>query len=398
MDALRSAGPETIDVGVAAELTSALVDLESVNPELDPNGSGESEIARFVVEWLSERGVEAITQPAAPGRPNVIARIPGSRQGSSLLLTGHLDTVPLAGPQATAHAHRDGDRIVGRGAYDMKGGIAAILLAAEWLRGAALAGDVVIGLVADEESHSRGTTALLDTVHADAAIVTEPTALDVVVAHKGFAWTSIETSGRAAHGSRPSEGRDAIMALAPMLARVQALGERLATEPDRGHPLLGHGSVHTSTVAGGTGYSTYPAACRLELERRTVPGESPERIAKEMEWILSAADGAPGVQTRWQLELYRPPFEVSEDAPLVRLVRAAAARLSDRPTRLIGYGPWTDAALLSAADIPTVVFGPGGAGAHSAREWVHAPDVARCAAVLTATACAFCGPTRRGPR
>jgi acetylornithine deacetylase/succinyl-diaminopimelate desuccinylase-like protein len=366
------------------ELVSSLVGLESVNPALDPAGAGEAEIARFLRLWLNENGIETTIDEPRPGRPNVIGRIRGSGDGPTLLLTGHLDTVSLGGEWAGTAARVDGDKLFGRGAYDMKGGIAAILLAARELRGVGLAGDVVIAAVADEEHHSIGTTSLIERLYADAAVVAEPTDFELVIAHKGFAWFTVEIGGRAAHGSRPEEGIDAIVATAPILGRIGALSRRLAASP--AHSLLGTGSVHASTVAGGTDLSTYPASCSLTLERRTIPGETGTELDDELTELVAGVERA-----EWQRVLLRNPFEVDVEQPIVASLRRHAGAVGACEPPLAGRAYWTDAALFAAAGVPTVVFGPGGAGAHAEREWVSLSDVRRCAEALTYVAIDVCG-------
>ena len=240
------------------ELTSRLVAIDSVNPALVPGGAGEGEIARFVAGWARDAGLEADVLEATPGRPSVVVRAAGAGGGRTLLLCAHLDTVGVEG-MADPHTPRlDGDRLHGRGAYDMKAGLASALLACRELAGAGLAGDVVVAAVADEEHASLGVQEVLGAVGADAAIVTEPTELELIVAHKGFVWIEIEVSGRAAHGSRHEEGVDAIVAAGPILT---GLGELDAALAARTHPLLGRGSVHASLIEGGAEMSSYPARC-----------------------------------------------------------------------------------------------------------------------------------------
>jgi acetylornithine deacetylase len=261
----------------AEELTAALVRIDSVNPDLVPGGAGEAEIAVFVAGWLRDAGLDVEVQEAAPGRPNVIATARGRGGGHSLMLNAHMDTV---GVEGMARPHdpqvRDG-RLYGRGAYDMKGSLAACMLAAARVADEGLAGDVIVTAVADEEFASVGTQAVLAAHRADAAIVTEPTSLRVCVAHRGFVWAELETAGRAAHGSRPREGVDAITGMAPVLNRLAELQRRLDESPP--HPLVGPPSVHASLIEGGQELSSYPARCLLSIERRTNPGETLDDVA-----------------------------------------------------------------------------------------------------------------------
>src|SRR3954470_22839355 len=230
------------------DLTSRLVELDSVNPSLVEGGRGEVEVARYVVDWARHVGLGVDVLEATRGRPSVVVRAPGWGGGRTLLLCAHTDTVGVAG-MVDPHTPRvDADRLYGRGAYDMKSGLAAALLAIKELARAGLAGDVVVAAVADEEHASLGVQEVLAAVRADAAIVTEPTELELIVAHKGFVWAEVELAGRAAHGSRPEQGVDAIVGAGPVLT---GLGELDAALGARTHPLLGRGSVHASLIEGG---------------------------------------------------------------------------------------------------------------------------------------------------
>ncbi|HEX8103541.1 MAG TPA: ArgE/DapE family deacylase [Solirubrobacteraceae bacterium] len=365
--------------GAAAELTAALVTIDSVNPALVPGGAGEAEIAAYVAGWLRKAGLDVETHDAAPGRPNVVGTVRGTGDGPSLMLNAHMDTVGVDGmARPLEPVIRDG-RLHGRGAYDMKGSLAACMLAAARLAAAPPAGDVLLAAVADEEHASLGTQALLRRQRTDHAIVTEPTGLRLCVAHKGFAWAEIETAGRAAHGSRPDEGVDAIARMAPVLQRLAALQAELPGRP--AHPLLGAPSVHASVIEGGQEMSSYPARCRLGIERRTLPGETAQAVARECEALI---DGAAGATVT--MGLVREPFEAALDGPLIEAVDRAAKPITGGPPERYGDTFWMDAALIGAAGIPTVVFGPAGAGAHAAEEWVDLASVEACARVLETTA------------
>ena len=371
----------------ARELIAQLVGIESVNPTLVPGGAGEGEIAAFVARWLERTGLTVVVEEVATGRRNVIATAAGSGGGRTLMLNAHMDTVSLGGRDGALEPRVEGDRLYGRGSYDMKGSLAAIMLVAAELGRRPLAGDVVLTAVSDEEAGSIGTEAVVGSSSADAAIVAEPTELRLAVAHRGFVALEIETHGRAAHGSRYDLGVDAIVRMAPILAALGELDERLSErEP---HPLLGRPSVHASLIEGGQELSSYPARCILTLERRTLPGESPELVEEE---AREAAGDAADVRRLFA----REPLETPRDEAIVKLVRETAARVLGRKPDVIGVAFWTDAALLSAAGIPTVVFGPAGEGAHAEVEWVDLPSVERCVEVFLATAEAFCAPATQG--
>jgi acetylornithine deacetylase len=365
------------------ELVAALVAIDSVNPDLVPGGAGEAEVADFVAAWLREAGLEVELEEAAPGRPSVVAVARGSGGGASLMLNAHMDTVGVDGMERPFEPEvRDG-RLYGRGAYDMKGSLAACMVAVRRLAADDLSGDVILAAVADEEYASIGMQSVLAGRRADAAIVTEPTGLRVCVAHKGFVWAELETEGRAAHGSRPAEGVDAITRMAPALARLAELQSALDTQP--GHELVGPGSVHASLIEGGQELSSYPARCRLALERRTAPGESADHFRAECEALIEGIDGA-----ELRMGLVRPPFAVDPEEPVVQAVRRAAASVTGEPADPYGETYWMDAALIQAAGIPTVVFGPDGWGAHAVDEWVDLASVDACSDVLVAAAHELC--------
>jgi acetylornithine deacetylase len=373
-----------------ASLLTALVGIDSVNPALIPGAAGEAAVARFVRGWLRERGVEAELHEAAPGRPSVIGRVRGTGGGRSLLLNAHLDTVGVAGmaDPFTPRVHEG--RLYGRGAYDMKGALAACMAAVAEVRGNSPAGDVILAAVADEEHASLGVQDVLRRVRADAVVVTEPTSLEVCVAHKGFAWHEVTTTGRAAHGSQPDLGVDAVAHMGRVLRGLEALQTELSRRaPD---PLLGHASLHASLITGGQELSSYPAGCTLQLERRTLPGETATAVEAELDAILAElAATDPSFKARHRTTLVRPPFRVAADEVIVQTLRRQAAGVLGRLPAVIGASFWMDAAFFAAAGIPTVAFGPHGAGAHAVEEWVDLRSVDLCRDVLVDTIRAFCG-------
>lgn len=374
----------------SAELLRQLVAIDSVNPELVPGGAGEGEIARFVAGWLERAGLEVDVEEAAPGRPNVIGIARGSGGGRSLMLNAHMDTVGVAGMERPHDPVTEDNRLYGRGAYDMKGGLAAIMLAGARAREASLRGDVIVTAVVDEEYASIGTEAIVKRWRADAAIVTEPTALDICVAHKGFAWFEIEITGAAAHGSRPDLGIDAIVKMGKVLIGIEELDQRLRSSGNT-HPLLGTGSLHASLIAGGQELSSYPEHCALSIERRTIPGEAPTAVQAEIYALCTAlAFSDPALNVAVTPGLLREPFEVSQEEVIVQAVRRHAAAVLGREPGIGGATGWMDSALLAAAGIPTVVFGPGGEGAHAVVEWSDLTQVEQCAEILAAVAADFC--------
>jgi acetylornithine deacetylase len=270
----------------------------------------------------------------------------------------------------------------------MKGGLAAIMVAGAAAAREGLSGDVIVSAVSDEEHASEGVRSVLRRWQADAAIVTEPTHLRACVAHKGFVWAQLETRGRAAHGSRPDLGVDAIVGMAPALAGIPALQRRLQT---RAHPLLGAPSLHASLIAGGQELSSYPERCVVDVERRTVPGESADDVERELQELLAVARGTdPRLDTQLRMGLAREPFEVDPSADVVQALRAAAARTLGAEPEIVGHSAWMDAAFLSAAGIPTVVFGPSGEGAHAVEEHVELESVEQVAEIVLETARRLC--------
>jgi acetylornithine deacetylase len=373
---------------VITDLLAQLVAIDSVNPSLVPGGAGEARIAAFVAGWLTDRGLEVTVDEPLPGRPSVVGVARGTGGGPSLMLNAHMDTVTVEGMDCPHEpVVRDG-RLYGRGAYDMKGGLAAIMVAGAAATTAGLSGDVIVSAVADEEHSSEGVQSVLRRWRADASIVTEPTELCACVAHKGFVWAELETRGRAAHGSRADLGVDAIVGMAPALAGVPPLQTRLDAHA---HPLLGSGSLHASLISGGQELSSYPERCTLEIERRTLPGESAADVERELHELLALArEAEPRLGTELRMGLVREPFEVDPSADIVATLRAAAAPTLGAEPEIVGHKAWMDAAFIAAAGIPTVVFGPTGEGAHAIEEYVELESVQQVAEIVIETARRFC--------
>jgi acetylornithine deacetylase len=369
------------------ELLKDLVAIDSVNPSLVAGGAGEGPIAQRIAVEMRSAGLDVQIVEAAPGRPNVFGLIDTGRPGPALLLCGHSDTVGVEGMKAPFDpVIRDG-KLFGRGSQDMKGGVAAILSAARALAAspAGLAGRVIVAIVADEEYASVGADAVVQGWTADAAVVTEPTDLVIGIGHKGFEWVEVETHGVAAHGSRPDDGVDAILMMGRVLGALEALEARFIAGP--AHPLLGRPSLHASLVDGGRELSTYPDRCTLSVERRTVDGEGPQSLFRETQAILDVLRRAdPRFRADARSLFDRPPYLTPDGHPLPGLLSAALG--SQASTGALSF--WTDAAILGAAGIPSVVFGPGGAGLHGIEEHVRLDEVLACRDALVALARAYC--------
>jgi len=369
-----------------------LVAIDSVNPTLVPGAAGEGAIAHAIAAHLRGIGLDVELQDAAPGRPNVIGVLEGRRKGRSLMFCGHIDTVGVEGMQAPFDPVERSGRVYGRGSQDMKGGVAAMIDAARVVASEGFeSGRLVVAAVVDEEYGSIGADALVTRWRADAAVVTEPTDLQIAIGHKGFCWVDVETRGRAAHGSRPKDGRDAILRMGRVLHELELLDRRLQSGTP--HPLVGAASLHASLIGGGRELSTYPDRCALTFERRTIPGEDDGTVTAEMDGIfrrLRKAD--PEFEGSFARKFSRPPYALSSDHPLPQALHTALGPLRDgepHESAFVGMSFWTDAAVLGSAGIPSVLFGPGGAGLHSVEEYVEVQDVLRCRDVLAALARAW---------
>jgi acetylornithine deacetylase len=365
-------------------LLGDLIRIPSINPSLGEEGaSGEKEIASFAVRWLERHGVTARLEEAAADRPNAVGEV-GNSPGPTLVFCAHLDTVGVAGMTIPPYepSYRQG-RVYGRGAYDMKSGVAAVMCAAASIAHESWPGKVLVALVADEEYASQGAQRFVERHRADGCILTEGSEGRLVLAHKGFVWADVVTTGRAAHGSRWDLGRSAIGSMGRIIA---ALEEFDAGElRKRTHPLVGPASMHCALVEGGAGISTYAPSCRLSIERRTLPDETAERALEEIRAVARGID--PGAQVTMRLS--REPLLTDRDAPLARCVRDAVSEVVGEAPEEIGVGYWMDSAVFAGAGIPSVDYGPSGAGVHEAVEWVEADSVVTCARVLRESARRF---------
>ncbi len=376
------------------DLARRLIEIDSVNPTLSPGGAGEYEIAAFVERWAGENGLVSRHIPSPDGRPNLVleapARMGGARASDAptLMLYGHLDTVGPGSMVAPFAARIEGDRLLGRGAYDQKAGLAAALVAAREAVRSGIRGRLMVVAVTDEEALSTGIQEVLRRVRADAVVITEPTELAIAIAHRGFVWLEIEVVGKAAHGSRPHLGIDAIFRAGPVISALERYSERLAATT---HPLLGAGLLHASMIRGGSEMATLPDRCVIAVERRTLPGESAAGVLAEIEAVLGACRAAdPALVASARVTLDRDPFEIAAGHPFVALARAATARATGAAPDLTGLSFWADSAFTAAAGIPSVLLGPPGEGAHADDEWVSVSGTIACARALAEIARDFC--------
>lgn len=372
------------------KLLRDLIAIDSVNPSLVAGGAGEKDIASRLADEMRGFGMDVEIEEAAPGRPNVIGILEGRAKGKTLMFCGHTDTVSVEGMESPFDPVRRDGRIYGRGSQDMKGGVASMVEAARVLvnSGGLERGRIIIAAVADEEYASIGAESLVKRWTADAAVVTEPTDLVLGIGHKGFSWVEVATEGRAAHGSRPRDGRDAILRMGRVLSRLESLDRRLQSKPP--HPVLGCASLHASLIEGGRELSTYPDRCVLHMERRTITGEDPEICLREVEEILAVLKSEDEEFTASARFLFgRPPYETPTEHELPSALESALTRSGREPKR-DGMTFWTDAAVLGHAGIPSVVFGPGGAGLHSTVEYVIEDEVIICRDALVELARDFC--------
>lgn len=385
--------PATPDVSTDLLIDAArmLVRTPSVNPSLAPDGTGEQQIAGVAEAWLVSQGINAWQEQAAPGRPNVVAEL-GPATAPTLVFCAHLDTVGVEGMTIPPFDPRlESGRLYGRGSYDMKGSAAAIMAATVALAGQdLLAVRVLLALVADEEHASLGAVDFVRQHRADACILTEPSHGQLVLAHKGFVWAEIVTRGIAAHGSRWEQGVSAVGRMGRIIAALEEFDQRELRR--RSHELVGPASLHCAMVSGGVGWSTYAPECRLRVERRTVPGETPADVIEELRRVVRSA----GEEADVILSVERSPLVCDPEARVVKAVREAALVVHGSAPDEIGVAYWMDAAIFAAAGIPTVNYGPIGDGAHADVEWVDVDSLVNTARVLVESARQFAGSGHEG--
>jgi len=380
-----------VDRDFIKEVLIQLVQTDSRNPSMVADGPGEENIGSVLADLMEEMGLQVRTIDLAPGRVNVVGRLQGTGKGRSLILNGHMDTVGVDEMEDPFSGYIKDGRLYGRGSQDMKGSLAAMLGSIKALvdSGITLAGDVILTAVADEENQSLGTIELVKSLKADAAIVTEPTDLQVVSAHRGWIWYEVEVEGKAAHGSRFQDGKDAILLMGRFLVELEKFSAELIQR--EGHPLTGPPSIHTSLIEGGSDMCTYPPRCTVSIERRTVSGETEPRVAKEIQDIINKLnDEDPEFVAKLSLIAERAPLDTDSDSRIMKALKDAYEKQQGESARITGAAYWTDAALLAEAGMESVLIGPVGEGLHSAVEWVDLQSVYDLAEILAETAVLYC--------
>jgi acetylornithine deacetylase len=374
-----------IDKTFTIETLQKLVQINSVNPALEENGGGEQEIARYIFCLLKEMEIEADMDEIAPCRFNVTGRIRGESGGRSLMLNAHMDTVGVSGMADPFSGTINDGKLYGRGAYDMKASIAAILTAAKAIKeqNILLKGDLILSFVADEEYESIGAQELVKSFRTDVAIVTEPTDMNICTAHRGFGIWKISTKGKTAHGGNHHLGRDANMYAGLLIAELYKLSQKLPNE--RKHSLCGEASLHLPLVKGGRSLFIYSDTCTIHLERRTLPGETYESVESEIRDIMTRLERKyPGFQTETEPVIWRSPYEIDVSRPIVKETSKAVQNITGEEPELIGHNWWEDSAIFGEAGIETVILGPKGGGIHEDVEWVELDSIVALAEVFLA--------------
>jgi acetylornithine deacetylase/succinyl-diaminopimelate desuccinylase-like protein len=356
--------PETTSEAEVENLLADLVRIESVTPWLIPDGSGEGAIARFMADWLADLEVEVQLDEVEPGRPNLIARLRGTGGGPTLCLNAHSDTVGYANWADRALSPvREAERLIGLGVADDKAccALALLVLRSMATNGVPLRGDLMLACTIDEEGSSVGTTHLMEHHEMDAAIVLAP-----------------------------EVGVDAIVHMAEVVDRLHRLDrEVFVASPD---PMNGRTVFHTGTIRGGTDYATYPNRAVLGIEIGTQPGEHLSNRVAEIEGIFAEIkEVEPRFRGEVNVALEREPFKAEGHEALWEALDAATVDTLGRPLEPAGLNAWTDAALMQAAGVPTILFGPLGGNFHAPEEWVSVPEIVQAASILEGAIVRFCG-------
>jgi acetylornithine deacetylase len=375
-------------------LLGTLVSIPSVNPMGRPLAGDEileTRLSGYLEEWFRRKGIPCQRQSVAPGRDNLLARFDAPGASRTLLFDVHQDTVPTDGMTIDPFRPRvEGGRLYGRGACDIKGAMAAMLMALERLcqerpSGAA---SVVLVCTVDEEFTHKGSSRLAESDHgAELAIVAEPTALNLVNCHKGALRWKVRTVGVACHSSTPERGVNAIYRMGRVLEALEAYAERLAlSAPD---PILGPPSLSVGRIEGGQSVNIVPDWCEIEIDRRLIPGEDPgAALAVARGFLAERLGGLEGIEFSdpW---VNMPPL-VPRSGDWEEALKEAVTRGTGRVPQVLGVPYGTDAGPLGAQGLPCVVFGPGDiAQAHTKDEWIELDQVRRAAEAYFQIACAL---------
>ncbi len=380
---------ESVDSSFLKNTLQELVRINSVNPSLSENGPGEEELGLYIAAHLKNLDIPTEIDRLGIGRMNVTGIIEGTGNGKSIMLNAHMDTVDVTHMKDPFSARIEDGKLYGRGAQDMKASIAAILSVAKKIRDnkVSLKGDIILSFVADEEYNSIGTEHALKKYHTDGAIVTEPTDLNICIAHKGFGLFEFTTQGKAAHGGLPEEGIDANMHMAAVMQELSLMGDQLKETP--AHPLLGQPSIHIPIIKGGTAPFMYADQCKLILERRSLPGEKEADVLKAFQAINKKLSGKQ-IKAEVTTLMWREAFEGDKEGLMVTSLCDALKDVTGKNAKFIGHTWWEDSALISDKGIDTVIFGPTGHGLHAAVEWVDIQSVITMADILYKTVTDYC--------
>jgi acetylornithine deacetylase len=380
---------KTTHGSAAVALTETLVSINSVSPSLVPDAPGEGPIASHLSDRLEAAGyaVRLVPAPSDPRRVSLIAERTGSRPGRTVVLNGHLDTVGVEGMRAPFAPRIEKGRLYGRGASDMKGGVAGLVVAAEELAASDAPGTIIVALVADEEDASVGAEALLHALAAremDLCLIAEPTWLDIAVAHRGYAVVEVAFRGAASHSSQPEEGVDAIRALGQLLTAVADTDDTLRRQPK--HPLLSYGSLMATVVRAGSAAFSVAATADIVVERRILPGESPADALAEVQALVDPITAAtPGLTSELRLTHSRDAWQADASgsaAEFTDLLTQALQSAGSPSPDWVGAPYWMESALWQAAGVPTVVCGPAGGGLHAVDEWVEVAQLEQFAVAV----------------
>lgn len=389
----RSYGkPLDVSIDDPVALTQMLVQIDSSSPDLGSTpGPGETAVARYVKAWLEHRNIESHWVEPTQDRPSVVGIVRGSGGGKSLMLNGHIDTVTCLGYDDDPLSGKIEDgKLYGRGSADMKSGVAAQMIALAKSKTMNLKGNVVFTGVADEEAGSIGTEDVLAAGwRADAAVVSEPTNLEIVYKHNGFVWIEVDIHGVAAHGSKPDNGVDAICNAGYLLVELKKYAQQLKERNKI--PNDAPASVHASLIKGGEEIPSYPALCTVTLERRTVAGETPEVVRKEIEVMLQEiAKRVSDFRYDTRMTFSRPPYTIERNDAFLSLVSKHVTKTLGKEATVRGERFWTDCALLADKGIKALLWGPKGEGLHAKEEWVDVESIRHVADTLVSIAKEFC--------